>query len=170
MPKFSIIVAADLNNGIGFQNTIPWNIPSELKYFREVTHGAGKNAVIMGRNTWESLPPSSRPLKNRLNIVVTRQSDLDLPSEVLLASSLDEALAKAGTDKDEVFVIGGAQLYALAINHPACNKIYITRVQDTFEADTFFPNIDRNKFEQFDASEPQEENGFQFQFQVWTTI
>lgn len=169
--KFSIIVAADLNNGIGFQNTIPWNIPNELKYFQTVTVGKGNNIVIMGRKTWDSLPPKSKPLKDRINIVVTRNHDLTLPKEVIKADSLHAALVEAAKNEpNEVFVIGGAQLYADAIQHPACNKIYLTRIQEEFECDTFFPDLDPNRFEQTDSSEPVHVNGFSYQYQVWETI
>jgi dihydrofolate reductase len=166
--KFSIIVAADLNNGIGFQNNIPWSIPNELKYFQDVTVGEGNNVVIMGRKTWDSLPDKSKPLKNRTNIVVTRNQDLKLPKGVLKTDSLHAALVEAAkTDPAEVFVIGGAQLYEDAIKHPACSKIYLTRIQEEFDCDTFFPELDPNKFEQTDASEPVHVNGFSYQYQVW---
>lgn len=167
--NFSIIAAADLNNGIGKNGKIPWHIPADLKYFSKITRGSGKNAVIMGRTTWESLPPSHKPLKDRLNIVLTRSADLKLPAGVLKAGSLDEALAtakKQGTS--EIFVIGGAQVYAQAINHPNCGKIYLTRVLASFECDAFFPKIDPTKFKKNSISEIRKENNISFEFDVYS--
>jgi dihydrofolate reductase len=159
--SFALIAAADQENGIGKDNTMPWDIPADLKYFSKVTSGAN---VIMGRKTYESLPKAHRPLPNRTNIVLTRNSDYNLPKGVLKAESLDEALQIA---KGDTFVIGGANVYAQAIKHLDCNKIYLTHIQGTHNSDAFFPEIDETIWEPISKSENLSENGHQFQFVVY---
>jgi len=163
MKNFSIIAAADLNYGIGINNQLPWRIPSELQYFQKVT---ANSTVIMGRNTWNSLPLQSRPLKNRQNIVVSRSADLELPENVLLANSLEQALELAV--QEEIFVIGGAQLYSESIKHSNCTKVYLTKIFETFNCDTFFPGdyLEQN-FSLETESESNSENGFEFRFLVY---
>lgn len=167
--NFSIIVAADLNNGIGKNGKIPWHLPTDLKYFSKITRGSGKNAVIMGRTTWESLPSAHRPLKDRINIVLTRNADLELPINVEKAQSLDKALEIAEKHTtDEIFVIGGAQVYAETINHPNCEKIYLTRVFKKFDCDAFFSKINESIFKKNSSSGIQKENGISFEFRIYS--
>lgn len=151
----------DENRGIGYQNQLPWHLSADLKHFKEVTTGG---TVIMGRKTWESLPETYRPLKERLNIVVSR-SELSLPEGVLLAHSLDEALELAeqhGGDR-KAFVIGGATLYAEAIAHAACNELMLTELEGHADCDAFFPEIPAAFFIE-ERSEEMEEKGFKFRF------
>jgi len=168
MRPFSIIVAFDAKYGIGKNGLLPWSLPQDLKHFKEITtavaNPAKKNAVIMGRKTWESLPSRFRPLPGRVNMVLSREARLDLPSGVLSSISLDEALNKLSTaDIENIFVIGGAQIYAFAIEHPSCHKLYVTHVQGEFDCDAFFPPISKN-FITISASEPSEEGGVGFHF------
>ncbi len=143
MRDFAIVVACDKENGIGKNNALPWHAPQDLKQFKTITsqaHPNGKpNALIMGRRTWESLPVKFRPLPNRINVVLSRQS-LDLPTGVVLCDGLKSALSQMG-DVGYVFVIGGANVYAQAIQHPQLKKIYLTRIDATHECDAFFPQI-----------------------------
>ncbi len=168
--KFSLIAAADKKNGIGKNNTLIWRLPSDMKHFAEVTtrvHGDSmENAVIMGKNTWESLPAKHRPLQNRTNIVLSRSSNNQLPEKVILAHSIDEALEKISVLKniDHIFIIGGASVYAEAIKHPACRTIYLTRLEQTYDCDVFFPKIDENLFVLKDRSGMKHENGIDFEF------
>lgn len=171
MLKFSIIAAADQAMGIGVKNTLPWRIPADLQYFSQVTTEASegmRNAVIMGRKTWESLPEKHRPLKDRLNVVLSRGM-VDLPEDVLLEHSLDEALQRvdAMDDIEHIFVIGGANLYAQAVEHPSCEKIYLTEVLDTFECDAFFPSFSDDDFSLLSRSEEHDENGIKYRFAVF---
>ncbi len=167
---FFIIAAVDENNGLGKNNTLVWKLPSDLKHFSQRTTSvleSGKiNAVIMGRKTWESLPTAHRPLPGRRNIVLTRDTGITLPEGVVRASSLDEALklAQGLTEVESVVVIGGGTVYAEAINHPDCEKIYLTRIHATFDCDTFFPSIDRRKFPKTETSGLMQENGLSFEF------
>ncbi|MFT5170465.1 MAG: dihydrofolate reductase/thymidylate synthase, partial [Candidatus Marinamargulisbacteria bacterium] len=122
--KIGIVVAADLNNGIGKQGKIPWRLSEDLKHFKYITTQTQfkdrQNAVIMGRLTWDSLPKSFRPLPDRLNIILTRNEALHLPEGVLKASSLETALeglqtASLATKIDQVFIIGGGEIYKEAL-------------------------------------------------------
>ncbi len=131
----NIIVAVADNWCIGKNGALPWRIPEDMKRFKELTSG---HPVIMGRKTWESLPEEFRPLPNRTNIVVTRQSDYHLPTGVELAVSLEQALTNH--EREDVFVIGGAQIYAAAL--PLAQHLYVTHVAKTVDGDAFFPAID----------------------------
>lgn len=169
--SFSIIAAADAKMGIGLHGKMPWHLPLDLAHFNKITRGNGKNAVIMGRLTWESLPEEHRPLKNRRNIVITRNAAYILPAGVLKAASLEEALAAAAeSNAEETFVIGGAQIFYDAVRHPACAKIYLTEILGDFYCDAFFPQIDPSKFAKTSESEPHEENGIKFRFAEYARV
>lgn len=137
MPAVHVIAAVDAEGGIGKLGAIPWRHAGELRHFRAVTTAARRgrrNAVIMGRRTWESLP--KKPLPDRHNIVVTRTP---IPG-VATARSFDEAVAAAAAQKaDTVFAIGGARIYADALAHPACERAHLTRIPGTHDCDAFFP-------------------------------
>src|ERR1700733_8764651 len=168
MRPFSIIVAFDSQYGIGKAGQLPWHLPADLKHFKEitstVTNSAKKNAVIMGRKTWDSLPPKFRPLPGRVNMVLSKEGKLNLPSGVLSSSSLENALTQLSSpDIESVFVIGGAQIYAHAMEHPLCQKLYVTHVQGEYGCDAFFPPISR-QFIPISASENLKEEGISFQF------
>lgn len=173
---FSLVVAIDQANGIGKNNTMVWNLPTDLKHFASVTKQTQDptklNAVIMGRNTWESLPANHRPLKGRVNIVLSRSDELQLPPGVLHARSIDEALQKIDTIKniESAHVIGGAKVFEEAINHPKCTKIYLTRLAQTFECDAFFPPIPFENFKVTTSSGTQQENGIDFEFLTYERI
>lgn len=129
----SIIVAMGRTRAIGKDNALLWRIPDDLKRFKALTLG---HPVIMGRKTWESLPERFRPLPGRTNIVVTRQDGYDAAGAVV-AHSLEEARAAArAAGSDEIFIIGGAQLYAEAL--PTADRLYLTRVEDDTEGDAYF--------------------------------
>lgn len=134
-PFISIIAAIDEARGIGHGNKLLWNIPQDLKRFRDITRG---HACIMGRKTYESI---GHPLPNRTNIVISRQSDFH-PDGVIVTSSIKEAIEKAGqTEKSEIFIIGGAQIYALGL--PFADRLYLTMVKGVYRADTFFPEYEK---------------------------
>lgn len=135
-PRLTLIAAMARNRVIGNANQLPWHLPEDLRHFRNVTRGY---PVIMGRRTWESLPASFRPLPGRLNIVVSRQPDYPAAGATL-APSLDAALAIAG-DAPEAFVIGGAQLYALAL--PNADRLMLTEIDKEIAGDAWFPAFDR---------------------------
>jgi dihydrofolate reductase len=140
---FDCVVAADLDWGIGRGGALPWpKLRGDLAHFKRVTT-AVPSAVIMGRKTWESAEVAGKPLPKRLNIVVTRRTDLLVPDGVLVAPSLDAALAAAST-VDATFVVGGAELFQIAFAHPELRWIYLTRVESRFGCDTVIPDLDRD--------------------------
>ena len=133
-PPLIVIAAVAANGVIGSDNRMPWHLPEDLAHFKALTTG---HAVIMGRKTWESLPAKFRPLPGRSNIVVTRNPDYAAPG-ASVAHTLAAALALAG-DRC-AFVIGGAELYALAL--PLAARLELTEIEATFAGDAFFPSRD----------------------------
>ena len=132
----SIIVAIAQNGTIGDKNALLWHIKEDMRFFRTTTSG---HPVIMGRKTFESL--GSRPLPKRKNIVITR-SDVEFEG-AFVAHSLEEAIAMAEGD-EEIFIMGGAQIYAQALE--VADRMYITRVERDYEGDTSFPAVDYSKW------------------------
>ncbi|KAJ1616002.1 dihydrofolate reductase-like domain-containing protein, partial [Pavlovales sp. CCMP2436] len=135
-----VVAACRKTLGIGAEGALPWRLPADLKYFKQLTTSTRDplrlNAVVMGRKTWESLPPKMHPLPGRLNVVLSRtpepelRASLALPVGVLVASSLDAALALLGADGEveNVFVIGGAAVYAEALRSERLQRAYVTFV------------------------------------------
>lgn len=142
---FNIIVAYDQNRGIGKNNMLPWQLPEDMKRFAKLTKGESadkQNAVIMGRKTWESIPEKFRPLPGRINVVLSRQVEYNLPNGVLHFSSLNDALSALENEQiNQIFLIGGSSLYAEGLQHPQCKNIFVTEIKGTFECDTFFPAL-----------------------------
>lgn len=138
----SMIAAISRNNCIGKNGKLPWNIKEDMEHFKQLTVG---KTVIMGRKTWESIPEKFRPLPNRTNIVVTRQSGhYPLPVGVLRSESLTKILQNPHLysiqSNSETLIIGGGELYKEGIN--LADRLYITHIHKTIDGDTFFPNID----------------------------
>ena len=150
--KFNIIVACCENNGIGKENDIPWNLKSEMQYFKKITtHTTNpilKNVVIMGRKTWESIPEKHRPLENRINIVLTKNSNYEVPHNVFVCdsfkNSIDLVNKISNSNKDNVFVIGGESIYNEVIDNENLDKIYLTKIYEKYDCDRFFPQIPDN--------------------------
>ena len=138
-PKLALIAARARNGVIGHKGDLPWRLKSDLAWFKQMTLG---KPVIMGRKTWESLP--RKPLPGRANIVVTRQGDYRAEGATVcgsLSDALDDASMQADQDGiDEACLIGGAQLYAAAIE--VADRLYLTEVDATPEGDTVFPEFD----------------------------
>lgn len=127
----SLIVAYDKNRVIGYNNSMPWYLPEDLKYFKETTMG---KPMIMGRKTFESI---GRVLPGRRSIVVTRNSDYSHEG-IEVANSLEEAIKMAG-DVEEIMVLGGAQIFKASL--PIADRLYITLIDEEFEGDTYFPEV-----------------------------
>ena len=132
----SLIVAMDENRAIGYKNKLPWNLPSELKYFRETTKG---KPVIMGRKTHESI---GKPMPERLNIIITRDKNYRTDNCVVVNNAQDAIKAAKGSS--EVMVIGGAEIYKLFL--PIANRLYVTKVHGTFKGDTYFPEFNESEW------------------------
>ncbi len=164
-----IIVAVDCKNGIGKDNAMPWHFKKETQYFKEITlttkDPSKKNMVIMGKNTWYSLPEKYRPLKDRKNVVLTRDKFLQIEG-VEIYTSLDEAINSAGDDIETIFVIGGATLFKESLIHENLTGIYVTFIENEYECDTYFPEIP-SKFSNKQLLKEEEEDGVKFKFMLW---
>lgn len=133
----SIIVAVSENNVIGKDNDLVWHLPDDMKFFKEKTE---KHHVLMGRRNFESIPEKYRPLKRRMNIVVSR-SEFPDETDLRFVKSLQEGLKIAlDNDEEELFIIGGGEIYRQSLS--IADKIYLTRVHQAFEGDTYFPELD----------------------------
>jgi len=148
----SLIVAVSRNGVIGLDNQLPWHLPEDLKYFKSVTMG---KPLIMGRKTFESI---GRPLPGRTNIVITRDSGwhaegVEVAQTLLQAMTLAR-LACAQAELNEIMVIGGEQIYRLAL--PVADRLYLTEVQAEVEGDAFFPAYDPDQWQQISEQLPQQ--------------
>jgi dihydrofolate reductase len=160
----SIIVAYADNQIIGAGNELLWHLPDDMKNFRRITMG---HYVIMGRKTWDSI---GNPLPGRTNVVITRNKHLKI-EDVLILHSLAEAIEYARKqEQDEIFIIGGGQIYNQALH--LADKLYITRVYGSFEGDTFFPGINpENWITEFKSFHPiDERHEFAFELIVLSRI
>ncbi len=178
--RFSLIAACDKERGIGKAGVLPWRLPKELEHFHHVTaetrDAAKRNAVIMGRKTWESIPEGRRPLPGRLNCVITRDAAYPFPEGVLKFGSLEECLEYLNRHPvldtgsrnkiEKVFIIGGGELFRQAISMPMCDTIYLTEVDGIYQCDTFFPEIP-DTYKKVQESEPLAENGTIYRFVVY---
>ena len=152
----SIVVAIAENNAIGKDNQLLWHLPADLKHFKQVTTG---HTIIMGRKTYDSI---GKPLPNRRNIVITRSSGLQIPG-VEVTDSVAAALALC-TNEEEVFIIGGAEIYKSTMG--LTDRIYLTRVHQSYEADAFFPEIDLAQWKETNVEKhlPDEKNDVAYTF------
>lgn len=136
----SLIVAVAKNRVIGKDNDLIWNLPKDMRFFKEKTTG---HHVIMGRKNFESIPEKYRPLPNRTNIIVTRKQQYEAKN-ILTVNSVKEGIeiAKRNNDK-EPFIIGGGEIYELSLKEDLVDKIYLTKLHKEFSGDTFFPILDK---------------------------
>lgn len=163
MKNISIIVAIAKNNAIGKNNDLLWHISDDLKRFKKYTTN---NVVIMGKNTFLSLPNGALP--NRKNIVITDDiTDKFENTEVVF--SIDEAIEKASSEKEN-FIIGGGMIYKQFL--PLANKLYLTQINKNFDADIFFPeiNFDEWKIEYEENVEKSDKNEFSHTFKIFSRI
>jgi len=163
----AIVAAAAESRGIGYQGQLPWKLPGDMKYFKNLTTepptSGQQNAVLMGRSTWESIPEKFRPLPGRINCVLSRNSDYKLPEGVYLASSLKDASEKLEQvpEVGRIFLIGGGQIYQQAVEEGLCSKVYYTEVDNLPEGtkfDTFFPELPEEDW-QMNTVTHDKENG-----------
>jgi dihydrofolate reductase len=165
--KLSIIVAASENNAIGKNNQMLWNLPEDMRFFKNTTWGL---PLIMGRKTFEAL--GNKPLPGRFNIVISRQPGYKAGNqEVQEADSISQAIELAKrTDAKEAFIGGGGQIYKEALL--LCDSIYMTRVSAILEGDAFFPEIPENIFQLTHSIKvpADEKHAYAMDFQTWTKI
>jgi len=176
---YNLIVAVSKNGGIGHKGHLPWRLKKEMEYFNQMTtqvnREGAQNAVIMGRNTWQSIPAKFRPLKGRINVVISKTLN-DVPKGVLLFPQLTEAVKSLylNNDLEKVWVIGGSGLYNEAVKDKNCSYLYITRINQEYMCDTFFPDFNSEEFEEINDSnvpkEIQEEKGIKYEFKVFKRL
>ena len=155
----SISVAVAKNNVIGKDNKLLWHISEDLKRFKNIT---SNKKMIMGRKTFESLPGI---LPNREHIIITRDQNFKVDSDkVTIVNDLNSLLEKYSSCEDEIFVIGGAEIYKQLL--PYTQKIYLTKIDETFDGDTYFPEINYDEFKTEYTSEQftDEKNGLNYTF------
>lgn len=146
--SFDVVVAADLDWGIGKDQSLPWpKLRGDLRHFKRITSTTStpgrKNAIVMGRKTWQSKEVAERPLPDRVNVVVSR-SELAVPPGVIAARSLDEALAVR--DVETVFVVGGAGLLIDALERRDLRYVYLTRIEERYDCEIKMPDLDARGF------------------------
>ena len=157
----NVIVAADQNWGIGKDNKLLVSIPADMKMFREETSG---KVVVMGRKTLESFP-NGLPLKNRTNIVITKNKDYDAKGAIVV-HSIEEAIEEAKKYEGTPYVIGGESIYRAML--PYCDTALITKIDHAFDADTYFPNLDEDEeWEMTKISEEQTCFDLEYYFTVY---
>lgn len=154
-----MIAAAGQNNELGKDNDLLWHLPDDFKRFKKITSG---HHIIMGRKTFESFP---KPLPNRTHVVITRNKDYKKEGAIVV-HNLNDAL-KIAEEDSETFIIGGGEIYKMAM--PIADKIELTRVNGTFDADTFFPEIETENWEITSEihHEKDEKHKFSFEYQTW---
>lgn len=160
----SIVVAVGGNNAIGRDGDLLWRLPKDMQFFKATTIG---HNVVMGRKTYESIPPKYRPLVGRVNIVVTRQDGYEAPG-CRVVQSVDEAIefAKAN-EEEELMVIGGGEIYRQMFDR--ADRIYLTKVKHHFDdADTFFPQLSPSRWHlaQSEAHSADDKHAYDFEFQI----
>lgn len=143
--KIKLIAAVCKNNGIGKNNTLPWNSKADLKFFSKTTKGNNNNAVLMGRKTWESL---KKPLTNRFNIIISSKNLEVLSPDVKVFKNIDDAIQFSNSKNfDTLWVIGGSQIYETFLNdyYKQIQECFITQIEEEYDCDAFFPNLDNWK-------------------------
>ncbi len=155
----SFVVAVAKNNVIGKDNTLPWHLPADLRFFKNLTTG---HHIIMGRKTFDSF---GKPLPNRTSVVITRQKDYR-PEGCIVVHSIEEAIKVAAVEK-EIFIIGGAEIFKQTM--PIADRIYLTRIDQEFEGDTFFPELNKEEWELKEKQdfEPDEKNKYSYSFCIY---
>ena len=163
--KITLIAAIDENNGIGKDNDLLCHLPKDMKFFTSTTMG---HHILMGRKNYDSIPTKFRPLKGRKNIIVTRNVDYQTDDDIIVVNSIGDGIFYAkDKGEEELMIIGGANIYEQTIN--ASNRLYITHIHNTFDADVYFPLIDPNIWQKVDSefSEADEKNPYDMEFATY---
>lgn len=157
-----LIVAMDLERGIGKNNDLMWHLPSDMRFFKETTLN---QIVVMGRKNFDSIPEKFRPLPNRENAILTRQANFTVEN-CLIFNSIREMILHYKNDRTSriIYIIGGGQIYKEALELDIVDEMLITHVNHKFAADTFFPEIDTNKWksEMLVEKEKDDKNAYPF--------
>ncbi|WP_020060713.1 dihydrofolate reductase [Bacillus sp. 123MFChir2] len=156
----SLLVAMDKNRLIGKENQLPWHLPADLAYFKKVTMG---HPIIMGRKTFESI---GRPLPGRTNIILTRNPNYEMEGCKVI-HSINDVKKMDEQMNEELFVIGGAEIFKEVL--PFADRLYITKIEEVFEGDTFFPEINYNEWEEISVTQgvTDEKNPYTYAYHVY---
>lgn len=155
----SLIAAIDQNNLIGNGSNIPWKLPADLKYFKSMTIG---KPVVMGRKTFESL---KEPLPNRLNIILTKNKEYEVPKDCLVVHSIEEVLT-IGSDYEELMICGGSFIYRAFL--PIADRLYLTQIHSTFKGNIYFPSFDITEWTLINKTDhiPDKKNLYLYSFLI----
>ncbi|OXA37269.1 dihydrofolate reductase [Folsomia candida] len=189
--KLNLIVACDSKMGIGVKNDLPWRLRKEMNHFNRMTTGDSydlakhpgsenkRNVVLMGRKTYESIPEKFRPLKNRLNVVLSRDTEISPHENMVAFKSWEDAMKylekpQIQEEIDQVWVVGGSHIYKMAMESPFLYRIYLTKLAKEFDCDTFFPEFDPAEYKLVTdpkvSQEEQEEDGIRYTFYVYEKL
>ena len=164
MKNISLIVAVSENMVIGKDNKLAWHLPDDMNYFSNMTKG---HSIIMGRKNWESIPKKYRPLPERKNIVVTRNNKFE-DKGAIIVNSIEKAVEKArGFEEDEIFIIGGGEIYKLGFAY--VDKLYITEIYANIDGNTYFPKWNKENWKEISRiSHPKDEkHEFDFDYVIY---
>jgi dihydrofolate reductase len=165
--KVALIVAMDLERGIGKNNDLMWHLPADMKFFKETTVG---HIVVMGRKNWDSIPLRYRPLSDRENVVLTRNKTFNAEDAIVL-HNLNEVWEKYQNEEEKtIFIIGGGEIYKQALESNLITEMYITHVNKSYDAETFFPEFDLSqwKVEVIQMHEKDAKHETEFQVNKYT--
>lgn len=162
--KIALIVAMGKDREIGKDNDLIWHLPKDMKFFKETTT---QHIVLMGRKNWESIPEKYRPLVNRENVVLTRNENYKTEGAAIF-NSLEKAIEtyNSKSEKRTLFVIGGAEIYKLALENKLIDEMYITHIDEAFDADAFFPEIDYSNWQSETILEHQKDEKNKYNFKI----
>jgi len=162
--KIAIIVAMDEQRGIGKDNNLLWHLPEDMKFFKETTMD---NIVVMGRKNFESIPEKYRPLPRRENVVLTKNKEYKAEG-CLVFHSIQEVLKHYENEEDRtLFIIGGGEIYKQALKMDIVDEMYITKVEKTYDADTFFPEINLRDWRRSKLKTFPEDKVHEAEFDIW---
>ena len=162
--NIAIIVAMDANRGIGKNNDLMWHLPADMKFFKEKTT---ENIVVMGRKNFESIPEKYRPLPNRENVILTRNKSFKAEG-CLIFHSFDEVLKHYENEEDRtMFIIGGGEIYKEALKKDIVDEMYVTKINKSYDADTFFPEINLRDWRRSKILTNPEDKNHEAEFDIW---
>ncbi|KHJ96224.1 dihydrofolate reductase [Oesophagostomum dentatum] len=179
--KMGLIAAVDSKFGIGKNGTVPWTLKKDMKFFVEHTTATTDptkiNAVIMGRKCWESIPEKFRPLKNRLNVVISRSLPTRREKNLIISDNFESIMKELSNGElaervERVWNIGGGEIYKLALDANLVDQLLLTKIESDFDADVFLSGVDWNHFKEDEIarSDVMTENGINFSFHSYRYV